>query len=65
MKFGIHEGDNTLYICCEPNGNDTLWTALSDLFDYADPEMFETIDKKKKERLIDLFGVTSLEAGIH
>jgi KEOPS complex subunit Cgi121 len=61
MKFGIHEGDNLLYICCEPEVNDIIWTALSDLFDYADPDTFETVDEKKKERLIDLFGITSLE----
>jgi len=61
LKFGIHDGENNLYICCEPKGNDNVWIALSALLEYADPEIFETIDQKKKEHLIDLFDITPLE----
>jgi KEOPS complex subunit Cgi121 len=58
LKFGIHEGENHLYIWCDPKGDARVWDALSALFEYADPAIFETIDQEKRERLIDLFGIT-------
>jgi KEOPS complex subunit Cgi121 len=60
LKFGIHEGENHLFIWCA-DGDDGVWDALSVMVEYCDPEIFETMDQKKRERLIDLFGITPLE----
>jgi KEOPS complex subunit Cgi121 len=61
LRFGIHDGENHLYVLCDPEGNTGMWDALSALIEYCDPEIYETVDQKKKERLIDLFGITTME----
>jgi len=61
FKFGIHEGENHLFVCCEPGGADGAWDALSDLIEYVDAGVFEIMDREKRERLADLFGITPLE----
>jgi len=61
LKFGIHEGNNNLYIWCDPDRDDRAWAALSALFEFTDPAIFDTIDQVKQDRLIGLFGITSLE----
>jgi KEOPS complex subunit Cgi121 len=61
FKFGIHEGENRLFVCCEPGEADGAWDALSDLIEYVDADIFESMDQEKRERLADLFGITSPE----
>jgi KEOPS complex subunit Cgi121 len=61
FRFGIHDGENHLFVCCEPGGNDRAWVALSTLVEYVDAENFETMDQEKRERLAGLFGITPLE----
>jgi KEOPS complex subunit Cgi121 len=60
-KFGIHEGENHIYLWCDPSGNDRVWDALSAILEYTDPVIFETIDPVKREHLIELFGITPRE----
>jgi len=60
LRFGIHEGENQLYIWYA-DGNMGLWDALSALVEFCNPEIYETMDPNKRERLIELFGITSLE----
>jgi KEOPS complex subunit Cgi121 len=61
FKFGIHEGENHLFVCCEPGGTDGAWDALSELIEYVDAGAFEIMDQEKRERLANLFGITPLE----
>jgi KEOPS complex subunit Cgi121 len=61
FKFGIHEGENHLFVCCEPGGTEGAWNALSALIEYVDTDIFESMDQEKRERLADLFGITPLE----
>jgi KEOPS complex subunit Cgi121 len=63
LKFGIHEGENHLYIWCDPDRDDRAWNALSALLEYTDPGIYEVMDEMKRSRLIDLFGITPMELG--
>jgi KEOPS complex subunit Cgi121 len=62
-RFGINDGENHLFICCNPGGNERVWAALSPFLEYVDTERFEITDQNKRERLIDLFSITPLELG--
>jgi KEOPS complex subunit Cgi121 len=63
LKFGIHEGENHLYIWCDPERGERAWNSLSTLLEFTDPGIYETMDEKKQSRLIDLFGITPMELG--
>jgi len=60
-QFGIRDGENHLYVCCYPGGNRIVWDALSLFLEFVDSGSYELIDRHKQERLIDLFGITTLE----
>ncbi len=55
-SFGIHQGDNRLYVCCLPARGDT-WTALEKLFCFV-REDWDTMDPEKQRRLAETFGIS-------
>jgi KEOPS complex subunit Cgi121 len=58
-SFGIHVGENRVYICCYP-GRPEVWIALEPLFSLA-RESWDTIDPEKMRYLMDLFSISSEE----
>jgi KEOPS complex subunit Cgi121 len=59
--FGIHTGENRLYICCYP-AIETAWAALEPLFDFV-LESREIIDPEKRARLMEWFAISGDEIG--
>jgi len=60
VRFGIHEGENRLYLCLCPESDDA-WNELAPLFSPADDEDWETLDPGKVAILCELFSITPLE----
>ena len=58
-SFGIHEGDNNIFVCCFPSQNG-VWNALAPLFTFVEEE-WEIIDLEKRSRLMQHFGITEKE----
>jgi KEOPS complex subunit Cgi121 len=58
-SFGIHEGENRLYICCFPM-RAGVWTALEPLFCYTD-ENWDTIGPEKIKQLMETFAISAAE----
>ncbi|MEI7856864.1 MAG: KEOPS complex subunit Cgi121 [Methanomicrobiales archaeon] len=54
--FGIHSGENHLYVCCFPS-SEKIWGALSPLIHLVG-DSWSGINSQKKAYLIDLFGIT-------
>ncbi|HEX3001894.1 MAG TPA: KEOPS complex subunit Cgi121 [Methanoregula sp.] len=61
-SFGIHEGENRLWVCCYPPSPE-IWVALCTDFSFPGNEGEEIIDREKRERLINIFGITLEELG--
>jgi KEOPS complex subunit Cgi121 len=61
-SFGIHEGDNRVYICCFPE-REEIWTALEQLFQFV-PENWDTIDREKRAFLITAYAISSDELAV-
>ena len=57
--FGIHEGENRLYVCCRPENADA-WDDLGSLFELAE-EGFETIGAEKRAILAKAFSLSEVE----
>jgi KEOPS complex subunit Cgi121 len=57
--FGIHEGENRLYICCTPERED-VWKALESLLWFV-RECWDGIDQEKRERLMNSYAISSEE----
>lgn len=55
--FGIHEGENHLWVCCYPL-SPGIWEVLSKVFSFPGEWDGDTIGPKKRDRLIKLFGIT-------
>jgi KEOPS complex subunit Cgi121 len=58
-SFGIHEGENRMFICCYP-ARTKVWLALEPLFCFVQ-ERWDTIDPEKRARLIKLFTISPEE----
>jgi len=58
-SFGVHEGENHLFICCCPPAKG-VWNALARHVDYVS-ETWDNLKPQKTERLMALFGITSEE----
>ena len=59
--FGLHIGENRLYICCLPL-NTKVWITLSMLMHFCDcDDPWGFIDAKKQENLMKLFHISELE----
>lgn len=59
-SFGIHEGENNLWICCYPSC-DGVWDALSPVMQLQDGSSWDAMDRSKRERLMQVFGITKEE----
>ncbi len=57
--FGIHEGENHLYVCCYPKC-DTVWDDLAPVVQVVE-DAWEGIDPQKQAYLMDLFTITREE----
>ena len=57
--FGVHEGDNSMFVCCYPI-RDGIWDALRPLLDITDQE-WDIIGPQKQAYLMELFGITREE----
>jgi KEOPS complex subunit Cgi121 len=58
-SFGIHEGENRVYICCFP-AREGVWTALEPLFRFV-RESWDTIDPPKERQLMGTFAISPEE----
>lgn len=58
-SFGIHEGENQVYICCYP-ARPGIYTALEPLFHFV-RETWDIIDPDKRERLMETFNISPEE----
>jgi KEOPS complex subunit Cgi121 len=58
-SFGIHEGENRMYICCYP-ARTTVWAALEPLFCFV-RDRWDIIDPEKKAHLMKTFSISSGE----
>jgi KEOPS complex subunit Cgi121 len=59
-SFGLHKGENRLYICCVPAARTGIWTALEPLFRFTS-ENWDVIDPEKKKGLMKTFSISSEE----
>jgi KEOPS complex subunit Cgi121 len=59
VSFGIHEGENLLYICCYP-ARVGVWAALEPLF-HVVQEGWDTINPEKRKRLMEIFSISPEE----
>lgn len=59
-SFGIHEGENRLWICCFPF-SPGVWDALSTDFSFLGEERQDFMDGKKRDTLMKIFGITAEE----
>ncbi|MGB9175545.1 MAG: KEOPS complex subunit Cgi121 [Methanoregula sp.] len=59
VSFGIHEGENLLYICCYP-ARVGVWAALEPLFHFVQ-EGWDTINPEKRKRLMEIFLISPEE----
>jgi KEOPS complex subunit Cgi121 len=57
--FGVHEGDNSMFVGCYPT-RDGVWDTLTPLMCITNENM-DTIDPDKRANLIKLFGITEDE----
>jgi KEOPS complex subunit Cgi121 len=58
--FGIHLGENHLYVCCYPEC-DNLWDALAPVIHVVE-DAWNSIDSQKQAYLMDLFNITRDES---
>ncbi|AGB01263.1 KEOPS complex subunit Cgi121 [Methanoregula formicica] len=61
-SFGIHDGENHLWVCCYPLSSG-IWDALSADVSFTDGTGQDTIDGEKRDGLMKIFGITSEELG--
>ena len=57
--FGIHEGENRVYICCIPAWAD-VWAALEPLFRFVE-ESWDTLYPEKRKQLMETFAISPEE----
>jgi len=61
-SFGIRDGENHLWVCCYPL-SPGVWDALNTEFTFTDGWGLNTIDGKKRNTLMEIFGITPAELG--
>jgi KEOPS complex subunit Cgi121 len=59
-SFGIHAGENRLWVCCYPS-SDRVWDALTPVLQYYNANAWDGIDLKKREYLMKLYEITPKE----
>jgi KEOPS complex subunit Cgi121 len=60
-SFGIHEGENRLWVCCLPDSREEVFTALEPVMQFVSGDSWNGIDQEKEERLMKLFDITQEE----
>jgi KEOPS complex subunit Cgi121 len=58
-SFGIHEGENKVFICCFPE-QEEVWNALEYLFQFAG-ENWDLIVQEKRDQLMKSYAISSEE----
>ena len=58
-SFGIHAGENRVYICCYPVRPD-VWNALESLV-HVVTDTWDTIDQEKRRRLMETYAISQSE----
>jgi KEOPS complex subunit Cgi121 len=58
-SFGIHAGENRVYICSFP-ARVEVWDALTPLFNFVQ-ENWDTIDPEKRKKLMETFAISEEE----
>lgn len=58
--FGIHDGENHLWVCCYPLSTG-IWEVLSKDFSFTGDWCGNTNGREKRDHLIKLFGITAEE----
>ena len=61
-SFGLHEGDNRLWVCCYPPV-DGIWDALAPVLLFQEDCTGDAIDEKKRGLLVKIFDITPEELG--
>ena len=59
-SFGIHEGENRLWVCCYPSA-ESMWDALTPVLQFCDANAWDGMDHKKRERLMQIYEITPEE----
>jgi KEOPS complex subunit Cgi121 len=59
-SFGIHAGENRLWVCCYPS-SDRIWDALTPVLQFCDANAWDGIDHKKREYLMEIYEITPEE----
>jgi len=59
-SFGIHDGENHLWVCCYPSSG-CVWDTLAPVFQYHDANAWEEIDDRKREHLMQIYEITPVE----
>lgn len=58
-SFGVHAGENRVYICCIPVQSE-VWKALEPLFHFVQ-ENWDSIDSGKRDRLRETYAISQEE----
>jgi len=61
-SFGLHEGENRLWVGCYPSGVE-IWNALTTVLYVQEEDFREDLDQKKREKLMKIFEITPEELG--
>lgn len=59
-SFGIHGGENHLWVCCYPF-SPGIWDALSTDFSFPGEGGHDSMDRDKRDTLMKIFGLTPEE----
>jgi KEOPS complex subunit Cgi121 len=59
-SFGIHEGENRVFVCCYPVHSPAIWAALEPLFCVVE-ENWDSIGPEKLAGLMKSYGITPEE----
>jgi KEOPS complex subunit Cgi121 len=60
-SFGIHEGENRLWICCYPGPCEEVFAALGPLMQFVSGNSWNAIDPEREKRLMRLFDISNEE----
>jgi len=60
-SFGIHEGNNRLWVCCCPGPCEEVFTELRSLMQFVSGDSWNDIDPERQEHLMKLFDISPEE----
>jgi len=60
-SFGIHEGENRLWVCCVPGPCEGVFCALLPVMQFVSGGSWNDTDPDRKQRLMQLFDISSDE----